>query len=214
MASCPRSSWAAADAPFRHRIFFFGRHPQRTYPRAAYMNAVKRFLGWAENSGSELPVDFAVEGWQYLTLGRRTETSVSARKERLAAILHFFDAPGRHDLRRGSTRPSPFGVNAIRLGGRFWLGVCSGPRQPCATARSSPPWSTRSPGWAPSPVSGAAAAMTPAISGRSTSRRRAASRARSRRREPRADAEAASRRRPSVCFPAPVGAGALKSRVS
>src|ERR1700733_2088867 len=77
-------------AVFAAEEFFFGRI-RNAHTRAAYITAVRRFLAWAERSGIELRRIAPRDVGDYLD-GLRKETSISTRKQHLAAIRHFFDA--------------------------------------------------------------------------------------------------------------------------
>jgi site-specific recombinase XerD len=78
-------------AVFAAEEFFFGRI-RNEHTRAAYMIAVRRFLAWAEKSGIELRRISPRDVGEYLDGLQKESTSVSTRKQHLAAIRHFFDA--------------------------------------------------------------------------------------------------------------------------
>src|SRR5882724_9517976 len=78
-------------AVFAAEEFFFGRI-RNEHTRAAYMTAVKRFLAWAERRGLELRRIAPCDVGEYLDGLRKENTSISTRKQHLAAIRHFFDA--------------------------------------------------------------------------------------------------------------------------
>jgi len=78
-------------AVFAAEEFFFGRI-RNEHTRAAYMTAIRRFLAWAEKSGLELRRISPRDVGEYLDGLRKENTSVSTRKQHLAAIRHFFDA--------------------------------------------------------------------------------------------------------------------------
>ena len=78
-------------AVFAAEEFFFGRI-RNEHTRAAYMVAVRRFLAWAERRGLELRRIAPRDVGDHLDGLRNENTSVSTRKQHLAAIRHFFDA--------------------------------------------------------------------------------------------------------------------------
>jgi integrase/recombinase XerD len=78
-------------AVFAAEEFFFGRIRNEN-TRAAYMIAVKRFLGWAEKRSLELRRIAPRDVGEYIDGLRKESTSISTRKQHLAAIRHFFDA--------------------------------------------------------------------------------------------------------------------------
>src|SRR5580765_324996 len=78
------------SAVFAAEEFFFGRI-RNEHTRAAYMVAVKRFLAWAEKNGLELRQIAPRNVGEYLDGLKNENTSVSTRKQHLAAIRHFFD---------------------------------------------------------------------------------------------------------------------------
>jgi len=78
-------------AVFAAEEFFFGRL-RNEHTRAAYMTAVRRFLAWAELRGLELQGISPRGVGEYLDGLRNENTSISTRKQHLAAIRHFFDA--------------------------------------------------------------------------------------------------------------------------
>ena len=80
---------AGQAAIFAAEELFFG-HLRNEHTRAAYLVAVKRFLAWAEERGLELVRIAPKHVGQYLD-GLRKETTVSTRKQHLAALRHFFD---------------------------------------------------------------------------------------------------------------------------
>jgi len=80
---------AGQAAVFAAEEFFFGRL-RNEHTRAAYLVAVKRFLAWAEARGLELVRIAPKDVGQYLDELRK-ETTVSTRKQHLAALRHFFD---------------------------------------------------------------------------------------------------------------------------
>lgn len=83
-------SRAGQAAVFATEEFFFGRI-RNTHTRSAYLIAVKRFLAWAEGRGLSLsqiaPKDVGI----YIDGMRAENTSVSTRKQHLAALRHYFD---------------------------------------------------------------------------------------------------------------------------
>jgi hypothetical protein len=83
-------SRAGQAAVFATEEFFFGRI-RNEHTRSAYLIAVKRFLAWAESRGLELsqiaPKDVGI----YIDGLREQNTSVSTRKQHLAALRHYFD---------------------------------------------------------------------------------------------------------------------------
>ena len=78
-------------AVFAAEEFFFGRI-RNEHTRAAYMGVVRRFLAWAERCGLELGQISPRNVGDYLDGLRKENTSISTRKQHLAAIRHFFDA--------------------------------------------------------------------------------------------------------------------------
>jgi len=82
---------AGKAAVFAAEEFFFGRI-RNEHTRAAYLEAVKRFLRWAEDRGLELAGITPKDVGQYLDGLRKEHTSVATRKQHLAALRHFFDA--------------------------------------------------------------------------------------------------------------------------
>jgi len=79
------------SAVFAAEEFFFGRIRNEN-TRAAYMIAVNRFLAWAQTRGLELRRIAPRDVGEYIDGLRKENTSVSTRKQHLAAIRHFFDA--------------------------------------------------------------------------------------------------------------------------
>lgn len=80
---------AGQAAVFAAEEFFFGKI-RNEHTRAAYLHAVKLFLAWCEGRGLDLVRIAPKDVGQYLD-GLRKETSVSTRKQHLAALRHFFD---------------------------------------------------------------------------------------------------------------------------
>ena len=80
-----------AAAVFAAEEFFFGRI-RNAHTRAAYQVAVKRFLMWAESRNLELSQITPSHVGRYIDGLRNEQTSISTRKQHLAAIRHFFDA--------------------------------------------------------------------------------------------------------------------------
>ncbi len=80
---------AGQAALFAAEEFFFGKI-RNEHTRAAYLIAVKRFLVRCERRGLELARIAPKDVGQYLD-GLRKQTSVSTRKQHLAALRHFFD---------------------------------------------------------------------------------------------------------------------------
>jgi integrase/recombinase XerD len=83
-------SRAGQAAVFATEEFFFGRI-RNEHTRSTYLIAVKRFLAWAEARGLELqqiaPKDVGI----YIDGLRNGNTSVSTRKQHLAALRHYLD---------------------------------------------------------------------------------------------------------------------------
>src|SRR4051812_24910972 len=82
---------AGKAAMFGTEEFFFGRI-RNEHTRAAYLIAVKRFLTWAERRGLELRRIAPKDVGQYMDGLRSEQTSVSTRKQHLAALRHYFDS--------------------------------------------------------------------------------------------------------------------------
>ena len=78
---------AGAAARFAWDEFFYAEH-HNPHTQKAYMAAVKRFLGWVEGEGLELPAITPGMVGQYLT---RLGGSASKRNLHLAALRGFFD---------------------------------------------------------------------------------------------------------------------------
>jgi len=81
---------AGKAAVFAADEFFFGRI-RNEHTRAAYLIAVRRFLAWAQGRGLELRTIRPREVGLYIDGLRKEHTSVSTRKQHLAALRHFFD---------------------------------------------------------------------------------------------------------------------------
>lgn len=81
---------AGKAAVFAAGEFFFGK-VRNPHTRAAYLHAVKRFLAWCEQFNLELQQITPKLVGQYLDELRERETSISTRKQHLAALRHFFD---------------------------------------------------------------------------------------------------------------------------
>lgn len=81
---------AGKAAVFAAEEFFFGKL-RNPHTRAAYLHAVKRFLAWCEQLQLELHQITPKLVGQYLDEPREHETSISARKQHLAALRRFFD---------------------------------------------------------------------------------------------------------------------------
>ncbi len=81
---------AGKAAVFAAEEFFFGRI-RNEHTRQAYLRAVKRFLAWSEQLGVELQQITPKMVGQYLDDMRKRDTSISTRKQHLAALRHFFD---------------------------------------------------------------------------------------------------------------------------
>src|SRR5579872_4164162 len=77
-------SRAGKAAVFATDEFFYGRI-RNEHTRSAYLIAVKRFLRWAEARGLELPTITPRDVGQYIDGLRKESTSVSTRKQHLAA---------------------------------------------------------------------------------------------------------------------------------
>jgi len=77
-------------AIFAAEEFFFGKL-RNPHTRAAYLHAVKRFLAWCDRFNLELHQITPKLVGQYLDELRQQETSISTRKQHLAALRHFFD---------------------------------------------------------------------------------------------------------------------------
>src|ERR1700728_2393877 len=71
-------------AVFAAEEFFYGRI-RNEHTRAAYLTAVKRFLAWAERCGLELRRIAPRDVGEYLDGLRKENTSISTRKQHLAA---------------------------------------------------------------------------------------------------------------------------------
>src|SRR5579862_8882393 len=81
---------AGKAAVFAADEFFFGRI-RNEHTRAAYLVAVRRFLKWAEVQGLELGTITPRDVGTYIDGLKKQHTSVSTRKQHLAALRHFFD---------------------------------------------------------------------------------------------------------------------------
>jgi integrase/recombinase XerD len=82
---------AGKAALFATEEFFFGRI-RNEHTRVAYLIAVRRFLAWAESCGIELKRITPRDVGQYMDGLRQRNTSVSTRKQHLAALRHYFDS--------------------------------------------------------------------------------------------------------------------------
>lgn len=80
---------AGKGAIFAADEFFYGRI-RNAHTRAAYLYAVKRFMGWCQERGIELVRITPKDVGQYLD-GLRKKTSVPTSKQHLAGLRHFFD---------------------------------------------------------------------------------------------------------------------------
>jgi integrase/recombinase XerD len=81
---------AGRAAVFAADEFFFGRI-RNEHTRAAYLVAVRRFLEWSEARGLELGTITPRDVGMYIDGLKKERTSVSTRKQHLAAVRQFFD---------------------------------------------------------------------------------------------------------------------------
>jgi len=75
---------------FATEEFFFGKI-RNAHTGAAYLIAVRRFFKWAEACGLELRTIAPKDVGQYMDELGKENTSVSTRKQHLAALRHYFD---------------------------------------------------------------------------------------------------------------------------